>query len=164
MSFMFYTLSNVLVKMAEDRTCRYGKAGRDATDFCLCTSQGFEGKRFLTVKSNSKVKIFQNQSNLRALRQYQIIKNYEKALQTLAQKHNWKAFRWVMGQSGFFHVSKMRGIFTCLFVVHPIQHYFWSSVPPGRNVPVVCKCSSQRKEEINFLRGAAQVWDISIDL
>ena len=80
MFFMFYTLSNVLVKMAEDRTCRYEKAGRDATDFCLCTSRGFEGKRFLTVKSNSKVKICQNQSNLRALRQYQIIKNYDKSI------------------------------------------------------------------------------------
>ena len=48
-----YILSNVLVKMAEYTTCRYGKVG--ATDFCLCTSRGFEDKRFLTVKSKSKV-------------------------------------------------------------------------------------------------------------
>ena len=137
----------------------------DATDFCLCTSRGFEGKRFLTVKSNSKVKIFQNQSNLRALRQYQIIiKNYDKSIIDTCLEAQLESFQMGDGSKWIFHVSKMRGILTCLFVVHPIQHYFWSSVPPGRNVPVVCKCSSQRKEEINFLRGAAQVWDISIDL
>ena len=47
--FYVYYILSILVKMAkEDTTCRYSKVG--ATDFCLCTSRGFEGKRFLTVK------------------------------------------------------------------------------------------------------------------
>ena len=59
----------------EDTTCRYSMVG--ATDFCLCTSRGFEGKRFLTVKSNSKV---ENQSNSRASLQYWIVNNYGESI------------------------------------------------------------------------------------
>ena len=73
--YVYYTLS-ILVKMAEeDTTCRKSKVG--ATDFCLCTSRGFEGKRFLTVKSNSKVEI---QSNSRTSLQYWIKNNYGESI------------------------------------------------------------------------------------
>ena len=86
--FYVYYILSILVKMAkEDTTCRYSKVG--ATDFCLCTSRGFEGKRFLTVKSNSKV---ENQSNSRASLQYWIVNNYGESIMDTRLEAQMKSF------------------------------------------------------------------------